>query len=189
MENLENESSYDEREKTNKIKYDELVIRLNLLVSLYPDEKQRPKSIQNEIFEILYLETYLITGISAHIHGPELVGDVYLDKFHVSKYEETMESLEKLRKENKKYVTDEQEKSFVMPKHDINEINLCLFDERKELKKADREKKKKMAEEQIKAENQKMTEECERSNEIQREQERYNQLSFFAKIKRNVIFR
>ena len=100
-------SQVQERRKKNTVVLEKLTTREKLLESLYPNGDTRPNSIQDELFQITFLKTFLTMGIDSYIHGPMLTNDgVYIDRFHQSKYETVLKEFKKLQNENMKYVNE-----------------------------------------------------------------------------------
>ena len=204
-----------QRRETNKVRYDELTIRQNLLLSIYPNLEEAPKSIKKELEEIISIKLYLKNGVTTSYHGPEMIDGVYIDRFEKEKYESAIKELQELQKENEKYITKHQEAEFKMPTYSIDEyleqirnagdkpgesvipskkireiLWLCTYDQSEEFERkrrdATHEWSMKMKRQAEERRKQEKQEHEQRKQAIKEATERYEKLSIFGKIKANI---
>lgn len=209
--NEENKDIINQRRIVNRTRYDELTIRQNLLLSVYPNLEEAPETIKKEIDEIVSIKLYLKDGVIAAIHGAVMIDGIYLDEFQKEKYESATKELHRLQKENEKYITKQQETEFNMPTYNIDKyleqvinasdkpgevvvpsekirkiIWLCTYDQSVEFERKLSEARNTWATKIYKEKEKQRLEQEQRKQAIEEATERYGKLSIFGKIKAKI---
>lgn len=213
--NEENKDIINQRRIVNRTRYDELTIRQNLLLSVYPNLEEAPETIKKEIDEIKFLKQYLKDGVIGARYGAVMIDGLYIDSFQKENYESAVKELHRLQKENETYITKQQEAEFNMPTYNIEEyleqvrnasdkpgevvvpsekiekiISLCTYDQSVEFERKLKEASNAWAtkiykEKEEKKEKQRLEQE-QRKQAIEEATERYGKLSIFGKIKAKI---